>query len=747
MLQLTRTTAQSDLDNSREIAYLLTTAVRNILVWCGLFFFIASLFLTAQLGGEQLPALFGAALVIAGLFAAAYRLAEADLRAGLVAWSVGVVVAIATGIWLSHSPTAILLTCILPLIAAIILGPPAGLMAEALIVVLVWVTPQVPGVAGLPSDVAIAAIVAGAFLGFVGWMAQREILSAAAWAIGHSRWARENLNEARDRQLKQEQVQEDLALANRELARLLQRTMYLERAAEEARQAKTTFVSNVSHELRTPLNMIIGYADLISRSPHVYASQIPSSLLTDIRSILRNAQHLSTLVNDVLDLSQVEAGRVVISREVAALDKTIRDALASVKGLFDAKGLKISTYIDSSLEPFLFDEVRIRQVIINILSNAGRFTERGGVTVRCEKHEREVVISVVDTGPGIDVKDQERIFEPFQQANTSIRRRYGGSGLGLTISKQFVEMHGGRMWLESRLGEGTTLAFSLPIEMDMPGLTRSAMPQLRAINPEDEVGYRLRTRPFEGQILPLTDRYIVVDPESTLLRLLNRYLPDALIETSPSLTTAADSIRATSAKGIIVNRPPSRPSGETATESLPYGTLTISCWLPGEQDTAQRLGVFSYLIKPVSSDALLAAVERAAPRAKSILIVDDEEDELHLFARHFQAGDRKYQIVKVTNGWRALDMLRVRRPDIMLLDLTMPGLDGFQVLDEKSRDETIRDIPVIIVSAQDPYGDPVMSDTFTIRHQGGISQRKLVACIDAVGRILTTDDESGRSGG
>ena len=743
MLRLTRTTAQSDLDNAREIAYLLTTAVRNILVWCGVFFFVASLFLAARLGGDQLPALFGAALLIAALFAGAYRLAEADLKAGLVAWSGGVLIAIATGIWLSQSPTAILLSCILPLVATIILGPTAGVVAEALIVLLVWAAPVVPGAESLPADVAVTTVVAGGFLGFVGWMAQREILSAATWAISHSRWAREHLNEARDRQLKQEQIQEDLSLANRELARLLQRTMYLERAAEEARQAKTTFVSNVSHELRTPLNMIIGYADLISRSPHVYASQIPPSLLTDIRSILRNAQHLSNLVNDVLDLSQVEAGRIVISREVAALDKTIQDALTAVKGLFDAKGLSITTHIDPNLEPLLFDEVRIRQVIINILSNAGRFTERGGVTVRCERRDREVVISVADTGPGIDEKDQQRIFEPFQQANTSIRRRYGGSGLGLTISKQFVEMHGGKMWLESRLGEGTTLAFSLPVETEVRGLSRAHMPQLRAINPDDEVGYRLRTRPFEGQMMPLTDRYIVVDPESTLLRLLNRYLPDALIETSPTMAAAADSIRATSAKGIIVNRPPTPSNGEGIGESLPYGALTISCWLPGGVDTAQRLGVFSYLIKPVTSEALLAAVEQAAPAARSILIVDDEEDELHLFARHFQTGGRKYQIVKVTNGWRALDMLRHRRPDIMLLDLTMPGIDGFQVLDEKNRDETIRDIPVIIVSAQDPYGDPVMSDSFTIRHQGGIAQRKLVACIDAVGKILTTDVETG----
>jgi CheY-like chemotaxis protein/anti-sigma regulatory factor (Ser/Thr protein kinase) len=407
--------------------------------------------------------------------------------------------------------------------------------------------------------------------------------------------------------------------------------------------------------------------------------------------------------------------------------------------LFDSKGLYIrAEIVPANLQPIYFDEVRIRQVVINLLSNAARFTEKGGVVVRCVANPQEVLISVSDTGPGIEMKDQQRVFEPFQQANTSIRRRYGGSGLGLTISKQFVEMHGGKMWLESQPGAGTVISFTLPEEAMNGSASAPDTGLRRTIIPDDEMGYRLRTRSFQAQPMPLKDRYVVVDAEQTLSRLFERYLADSQIETSVDIGTAIAALSQSSAKALVINSPRAEALDDPALNNLPYGIPAIACWLPGEHDVAQRLGVIGYLIKPVAQEKLLATLVNLLPSSKTVLIVDDEEDELNLFARHLEAGVQKYQVLQVTNGKRALNMLRTRTPDVMLLDLTMPGMSGFQVLEEKRLDPAIRDIPVIIVSARDPSGDPIVSDTFRVKHCGGLSQRNLITCIHSVGQILSS---------
>lgn len=730
--------SQTEVENSSNTADLLQTTVQRLVIASAVFLLASTLILTADIKGENLPYLFAGILIIILIFTGAHYLLKHYPLTGLFLWMAGLCVTILYGAWLLQNPTGILLLSILPLIAAITVSAWAGVMVEGIITVLVIALLNMPIQMHLAPAQGYITIFTGAFFAFIGWNACKELFSVAEWSVRYYEQDRKNLTEIRERQVVLEQVQEDLALANRELARLLQRTKALERIAEEARQAKNEFVSNVSHELRTPLNMIIGYADLISKSPHVYAAQLPAALLTDIKAILRNAQHLSNLVNDVLDLSQVEAGRVAISRDWVLPEKAIHEAIANVKGLFDSKGLYIRSEIDPKIQPIYMDEVRIRQVIINLLSNAGRFTERGGVTVHCEQNDREVVIQVCDTGPGIDIKDQQRIFEPFQQANSSIRRRFGGSGLGLTISKQFVEIHGGKMWLESKIGEGTTISFTLPSEnMDTLSSFREAVLQ-RAIIPDDETGYRIRTRAFQAPQLSIKDRYVIVDPENTLAKLIDRYLPDTLVETYPDIAAAVSAVNQSPAKALVLNSARAEDLHSPSLSNLPFGTPAISCWLPGKSDVAQRLGVIDYLIKPVAQETLLDALKHLLPGIKTVLIVDDEEDELHLFARHLESGPEKYQLLQVTNGKRALSMLRNRKPDVMLLDLTMPGMDGFQVLEEKRHDPTIRDIPVIIVSARDPYGDPIISDIFAVKHNGGLSQGTLIACIQSIGQILSS---------
>jgi signal transduction histidine kinase/CheY-like chemotaxis protein len=708
----------------------------NLLMLSAVFSITAILFISSRWDGSRLPGLFASLLALAFIFWLSNYLLRKYFLPGLVAWFFGFFAAILMGCWLIQKPEVVLVGSVMPLIAVITISGWAGVLAEGVVIAQVLFLLKAPFGQALPMDQAWFTVCLGAFSGVFAWIASRNLLMITEWSLQSYSKVRQDLEGIRTRQVELEQMQEDLGLANRELARLSQRMKVLEGIAEEARQAKTEFVANVSHELRTPLNMIIGYADLISKSPKVYGSQLPASLLTDIKAILKNAQHLSTLVNDVLDLSQVEVGRMALSRDWVSPQKTISEAFTVVKGLFESKNLYLEAEVIPDLQPIYYDETRIRQVIINLLSNAGRFTEDGGVTLTCQETARDVVFSVTDTGPGIDAKDQERIFEPFQQANTSIRRRYGGSGLGLTISKQFIEMHGGKMWMESQLGVGTTIYFSLPKgNAALPLAENPNASLMRAIVPDDQSGYRVRTRSFQAPLLPASDRYVIVDPEQTLQRLLNRYLPNARVENTKGVADAIEALNQSPAQALILNIPNFEDVPDMVS-TLPYSTPTITCWLPGEHAAAQRLDALEYLIKPVSQEKLLTTVLGLGINIKTVLIVDDEEDELHLFARHLESDGHGYRILQVTNGKRALSMLRTRHPDLMLLDLMMPGMDGFQVMEEKRRDPAIRDIPVIIISARDPSGDPIISDTFMVTHSGGLSQRNLIACIHAVGEIL-----------
>jgi len=191
------------------------------------------------------------------------------------------------------------------------------------------------------------------------------------------------------------------------------------------------------------------------------------------------------------------------------------------------------------------------------------------------------------------------------------------------------------------------------------------------------------------------------------------------------------------AQALVVNASPLEAIPPSALTGLPYGTPAVSCWVPGEDEAARRLGVVQYLVKPVPAEKLLEAIAALDGAIRTVLVVDDEPDELHLFARMLEADAHAYRILQVTSGQRALDMLRTRHPDVMLLDLVMAGIDGFQVLEEKGRDPAIRDIPVIVISSRDPTGDPVVSNTLTVTHGSGLSVRNLLACIQAIGEILS----------
>lgn len=736
MWHLNRLFARNRIESLSTVNELTYSATRNLMIAATLFFSTGVLIISGFASTFVINVLFAVLGILLLLSLIAYRLLERFYLASQSVWQLGLIGAIAAAIWATRVPEIALLSGLIPLISVMTLGVPGALLSGcAVISITSWVgNPSIfptfsPAMAWLLIAIAV-------FSGMVGWAATNPLLTAAKWSLFSLEEARKHLNDARNQRVELLQIQEDLVQANKELARLSDRLKVLQQVADEARQAKAEFVANVSHELRTPLNMIIGFSDVIIQNPKLYGGRLPAALLTDITAIRRNTEHLSNLVNDVLDLSQVETGRMALSKEWVSIPEIIDSALAVVKGLFETKGLYIHTNIGSSIPPVYCDPVRIRQVIINLLSNAGRFTDRGGIVVTCQHSQNAITISVKDTGPGISEIDQKKVFEPFQQVDNSIRRKYGGSGLGLTISKQFVEMHGGHMWLESQLNHGTLISFDLPLETRVEEAPINYPTYQRSINPEDETGYRLRSRPFKAPAPMVSPRFIVVENGRTLSNLLGRYLPDVEVTLESDVDQAIADLNRSPAQLLILNT--SSDASGAFPSRLPYNTPVVRCFVPGEPEAARQLGVVDYLVKPVSITKLQTNIEkRYGPEAKTILVVDDEPDELHLFVRMLESMPTRHRILQATDGGRALSMMRNRKPDIVLMDLVMPSMDGFQVLAEKSHDPSISNIPVIVISARDPIGEPILGNTLSVSQSGGFTVTNLMDCLQVLTDILS----------
>ena len=649
--------------------------------------------------------------------------------------------------WYPTSPAYLLTLVPVAAVGLVLSGAACALMAGAatlLVGLSLWAMPMARPQA-LTVVVFVGALWSVAFQIIVSQRSQRTMV---AWSWQGYAEARRNLEAARDRQVELKQALADLALANSETIRLNKLLAAARQSLEEARCAKEEFVANVSHELRTPLNMIIGFSDMILGAPEVYSRRLPPALLADISAIKRNSAHLANLVDDVLDLAEADTGRLQIFREPVLLREVVEEATEAVAALFEGKGLDLTTSVPDDLEVHC-DRMRIRQVILNLLSNAGRFTEEGGAEVTARVEGGNVVVRVSDTGPGIADDKVSRLFEPFQQGDPSIRRRHGGTGLGLSISKRFVELHGGRIWIDGERHVGTTVAFSLPL-----GDPRAdAGSPVRWLGPAQEER-AVRTRPSLASVAEPVPRVVVLEEGRALCRLVARYLEG--LEPIPwsDPESVGQAIEEGAAVAVIVNALETSLSGcapsqvDAPREAMPraaevarllsagsFDVPIISCWVP-EDDAPARIGAQGYLVKPVTRDALLGAIRRVAPDARSILLADDDAEARQLFGRMLASDGAGYSILQAEDGDTALRLLRERRPDLVLLDLVMPNGDGFCVLEAKAGDPELSQIPVLVLSAKDPEREPIVSQALSVRRPGGLSARDLAGSLEALTRAL-----------
>lgn len=730
-----RKSSKADPDFIRSATELLRTTLRNLILATGGIYLVWHLLATLTWPGTVGWQAWLVAPVAALIWGLSLKLLKDHLAVAHIIWSLGLTMAITLALYVFQQPQIAFLYALLPLMTAVTAGWQATALAEGTVIILLWLLPRSSIMPPRLGAYGTVITIGGALTGSLGLIATRTLVMVTQWSVYSFEQAREKMEEAREQRVELKQTQEDLIQVNRELARLSDRLKGMHQIAEEARRAKERFVANVSHELRTPLNMIIGFADMITQSPQVYGAEIPSALLADITAIRRNSQHLTKLVDDVLDLSQVDAGRMALSRDWASLEVIVDEAVEAVRALFDSKDLYLETDIADGLPPIFCDSTRIRQVLINLLSNAGRFTDQGGVRVKARHEQGNVLISVTDTGPGIPLADRERILEPFQQLDSSLRRRHGGSGLGLSISKRFVEMHDGEMWLESEVDVGTTIVVKLPSRAPSPtAIERHDVK--RWFSPYQH--YEARTRPCLAPKPDPMPRFVVLENGDSLLRLFERYLDEVEVVSVRSIEEANRELDRSPAQALVVNAASldgaQNPLDQLA--DLPYETPAMACWVPDQDAVAEQLGAVCYLVKPVTREHLLSALESLGEGIESVLLVDDKPEVLQLFGRILSSAGRNYHVLRAKHGQRALDLMRERHPDAIILDLVMPAKDGFQVLREKGEDASIRGIPAIVISAKDPAGEPTMSKSLTVTRNRGLPAGDLLACIQAVSDVL-----------
>jgi len=613
-------------------------------------------------------------------------------------------------------------------VSVIALSLRAGIVVAIMGTISAFLWRQVDPGGWTQASVVVATIGIWGAIGVIYWL-QSSAEGTALWAWHQFERAQALLDEAREGRAELHQALDDLAHANRQLGLANENLAAMRRVAEDAQRAKAAFVSKVSHEFRTPLNMIIGLADLPITHPELYESSLQPTLLEDLRIVRRNSQHLLSMVNDVLDLSQVEAGQLALYREQVDLGVLLRESAEVVAPLLEKKGLSLDLEIADGMAVFC-DPTRIRQVILNLVSNAARFTEEGGISIKAALQGGVVLVAVTDTGPGIPPDDVERIFEPFYQSRDRQRQGQRGTGLGLSISRQFVEQHGGRMWIESAPGQGSTFRFSLPIS-DAGGPRVGADRWISEQWPWVERRVRATV-----PIVDTTPRLVMLDSTGDLAQLVPRYARDIEFVVAGTVEEAIDELKKGQSLGALVNTASANelwPTVDTIARSVPFVPV-LGCAFPPSKEHAAAAGAAEYLVKPIDRQALARILDSLPAPLRRVLVVDDDPDSRLLLGRLLRIWRDDLDVVSVESGPQALDLLERERYDAVLLDVIMPGMDGWQVLQRMHERECV-DVPVIIVSAQDAREEPLASPLVMTSVGQGISVGKVLRYVAELIRV------------
>ncbi len=459
-------------------------------------------------------------------------------------------------------------------------------------------------------------------------------------------------------------------------------------AAEEANRAKSMFLANMSHELRTPLNAILGYSEMLLEDAKEVGDE---STRADLAKINQSGKHLLRLINDVLDLSKIEAGKMDLLLETLEPQALVQEVLDAVRPLVEQRGNALEVAIEADLPLMETDVTKLRQGLLNLLSNAAKFTEHGRIGLSVTIAELEglpaVRFEVFDSGIGMSPEHLAQLFQEFSQADASTTRRYGGTGLGLAITRRFARMLGGEVTVVSEPHVGSRFALILPTHTQALGGTAApaalevpsnSAPLVLAIDDDANVRDLLvRSLSKEGY------RVATAACGTEGLRLARSLHPDVI--TLDVIMPGLDGWDVLAAL-----------KADPALAAIPVVVATMV----DDRARGVVLGAADFLVKPLDRPRLAAAIDRLIPKADGpIMIVDDDPDQRALVRRGLERDG--YEVLEAADGLGALALLDQRRPALIVLDLVMPGMDGFELLDALQRRDDLRDVPIVVVSGKD----------------------------------------------
>jgi len=464
---------------------------------------------------------------------------------------------------------------------------------------------------------------------------------------------------------------------------------------EVANRHKSEFLANMSHELRTPLNAIIGYSEMLEEEA---ADLDQKTFIPDLQKINGAGKHLMSLISNILDLSKIEAGKMDLYLEDFEIIPMIKEVIATVKPLIEKNANTLQLHCADGLGQMRSDVTKLRQMLFNLFSNASKFTERGTITLRVDRESvngtQWVSFSVSDTGIGMTPEQTSKLFQAFTQADSSTTRKYGGTGLGLAISQKFCRLMGGEITIESAQGQGSTFRVRLPVSV---------------VESKDDVLPRSQeTGSTTAQVSEGAPTVLVIDDDPTVHDLVQRFLNKEGLnmiaarsgeegvrlakELHPAAITLDVLMPGMDGWAVLTEL-----KADPALSEIPVIMLTIM----DEKQMGYALGAADYLTKPIDWDRLAAILQRydCARPPCPLLVVEDDPVMRDMLRRRLEKEN--WTVIEAENGRAALEQMTERQPDLILLDLMMPEMDGFQFLDEIRKRKDWHAIPVIVVTAKE----------------------------------------------
>ncbi len=656
------------------------------------------------------PEIFSPSIYLISLFMiiigfASIRLLERYYLLSQLIWDIGLGFLIITAYHYYHHPEIVLLFIFLPIMAEVMMGikPTAILVGTIILLSVFW--NRLPFIPLLPQEYVIVLVIATLVSTVLGWGISYNLVSSIEASSHHYREAVQRLNEAREHRAEISVLLKDVNNANYQLDRMNLMLTYARGQADKAREERDRFALAVSHELRSPLNFIIGFSDLMVNSPDTYGDlkTWPVGLYEDTKEIYRSSTHLMQLINDILDMGKMDAKQFTVFKEKIDFSLIINDVKEMVHTSISDKGLILLIEVEPDLPPVFVDRTRIRQVLLNLVTNSMRFTHQGSITIKAFRESPELLrVEVVDTGSGITKEDLGKVFHEFRQIGDENMRSGEGSGLGLSIGRRFVRLHSGEMGVESEPGKGSVFHFTVPFHQHID--------DVNVITHEDTFDTTSEAPGDVQEKIPLL-LMLAVDAFSAqvFVKTIKGYKVTLLTDPAQLLPV----VQHTFPRAVIIDEHlADDPYVRSFAENPPYDIPLITFPLPvSRQNRTSNLpqGVRDYLVKPVPRQLLLETVAKLELKIHTILVVDDDPGMARFVTQALKTNSEDeitvpedYKFLTALDGQEAIRFLHTIPVGVIFLDLDLTDMNGLTLLNQIQQDKELRQIPVVIISASDP---------------------------------------------